>query len=318
MSSHRSSDIRYARKILQLVTGCLLLSLSNLVQAEEVNLQHRGITINGNLELAEGKQIEDGVVLILHGLMGHNRMEIMDTAQQALLQNEQSSLAVNLSLGIDNRHGFYDCSKPHRHMQEDAFGEIKAWVNWLRNREVKQITLMAHSRGANQAMVYAVEHIDPEITQLVFLAPGTITDSKQLFEGRYGKSIGNVLNRANELIAQDRGSELIENTDFMYCPQAPVSAKTFKSYYDDRETFRNFPSFLPRITVPALIITGTADERQPHVATHVQPYVDGEMVQLKVVEGAGHFFRDFNIEDAMELAVEFILEKQSKVASKSF
>lgn len=289
----------------------LSVTFSALVHAEEVTQKFNGLTLNANLELAEGKELKDGVVMILHGLMGHNRMEIMDTAQQALLESEQSSLALNLSLGIDNRHGFYDCTKSHLHMQEDSLGEIKAWVAWLRGRGVKNITLMAHSRGANQVMVYAVEHIDPEIKLLVFLAPGTVMDSKLLFEGRFGKDFLAILDRANQLITQNRGGEIMENTDFMYCPQAPVSAQSFKSYYDDKETFRNFPSFLPRITVPALIITGTADERQPDIANHVKPYVDGKMVQLKIVEGAGHFFMDFNIEDAMEFAVQFIDEEQS-------
>lgn len=311
MLNTKSTHTSIYHKMIQIVSVILLLTISHSLQAKEITLKYQNLTLNAKLELAEGKELSDGVVLMLHGLMGHNRMEIQDTAQQALLQNGQSSLAMNLSLGIDNRHGFYDCSKPHLHIQEDAVGEIKAWVAWLRGRGVKNITFLSHSRGANQAMVYAVEHLDPEIRLLVFLAPGTVTDSRELFEGRFGKEFLTIINRAESLISQNKGREIMENTDFMYCPQAPVSAQSFKSYYADKETFRNFPSFLPRITVPALIITGTADERQPHIATHVKPYVDGKMVQLKVVEGAGHFFRDFNIDEAMELAVEFISEKQS-------
>ena len=311
MLNKKPDNLSIRSSITQLLSAILLLSISHTLQAGEVTLKYQNLRLNANLELAESKELKDGVVLMMHGLLGHNRMEIQDTAQQALLQNGQSSLAINLSLGIDNRHGFFDCSKPQLHVQEDAIGEIKAWVAWLRSQGVKNITLMAHSRGANQAMVYAVEHIDPEIKLLVFLAPGTVMDSKLLFEGRFGKDFLAILDRANHLITQNRGREIMENTDFMYCPQAPVSAQSFKSYYDDKETFRNFPSFLPRISVPALIITGTADERQPDIAKHVKPYIDGKMVQLKVVEGAGHFFMDFNIEDAMDFAVEFIGEEQS-------
>jgi hypothetical protein len=111
--------------------GMLLLIVSVSLQAEEVTQQYRGLTLNANLELAEGKALEDGVVLILHGTMAHNRMEIIEASQQALLDNNQNSLAINLSLGIDNRHGFYDCAWPNRHTLDGGLDELDAWVNWF-------------------------------------------------------------------------------------------------------------------------------------------------------------------------------------------
>lgn len=276
--------------------------------AEEVTQKYKGLTINANLELAQGKTLQDGVVLILHALLAHNRMEVIETAQQALLENGQSSLGINLSLNIDNRHGFYDCSWPHYHLESDAVDEISAWVAWLRERSAKRISLMAHSRGANQAMVYAVEKRDPEVRSLVLLAPFTTDNSTQMLVGRYGTNINEIMRTSKALIKTGNGDQLMDKTDFMFCPQSQVTAHAFVSYYDNESRFRNFPSYLPKVDIPTLITAGTDDERQPDIAKQVSPFVDGKHIQLVEIEGAGHFFRDFNIDEAMEAAIEFIAD----------
>lgn len=296
------------RQFLLLILFVIFISLIILkeVHAEDVTLPYQGLTLNANLELAQDTDLQKGVVLIVHGVMGHNGMEVIKTAQQSLLENGQSSLAINISLGINNRRGFYDCNVPHRHSHEDAVNEIAVWVNWLRQRDVKKITLMAHSQGANQVMVYAAEKNTPEVTRLIFLAPFTIDDSKELLGARYGNDIDQVLSQAMAAVKAGKGDHIMENTDFQICPQSRVSAKSYISYYGEEGRFRNFPAYLPRIKVPTLITTGTHDERQPDIARHVRPYVDGRLIQLQVIQGADHFFRDFNIEEAMEKAVRFI------------
>lgn len=300
----------FKQKVFYPGLAILLLTSSISVKAVEVSQAFRGLTLNANLEMAEGRDFEDGIVLIVHGYSGHNKMEIIRSAQRALTENGQSSLAINLSMGIDNRHGFFDCTWPHQYLQEDTLDEISAWVDWLRARGGSRITLLAHSRGANQAMVYAVDNKDPEITYLVLLAPGIIDDTKQAFEERYGPTFDRQLASAEKLIAAGRGGELLENTDIMICPQTSVSADTFYSFYGSNSRFRNFQSYLPRIPMPTLVITGTLDELSPDTAQGVAPYVDDERLRLHVIEGSGHFFRDFNIDEAIEAAVEFIDDAQ--------
>ena len=192
----------------------LLLTVSISTEAGEVSKAFRDLTLNANLEMAEDMDFEDGIVLIVHGYSGHNKMEIIRTAQQALLDNDQSSLAINLSMGIDNRHGFFECTWPHRYLQEDTLDEISAWVDWLRNRGASQITLLAHSRGANQAMVYAVDNKDPEVTHLVLLAPGTFDDTRQAFEERYGPTFDQQMARAEKLIAAGQGGRQLTEARF--------------------------------------------------------------------------------------------------------
>jgi pimeloyl-ACP methyl ester carboxylesterase len=46
--------------------------------AEEVETRHRSLTLLGNLELAEGKGIEDGVALLVHGTLAHRPLDSLD------------------------------------------------------------------------------------------------------------------------------------------------------------------------------------------------------------------------------------------------
>ncbi len=293
-----------------LITGLLLLTASTATHAKEVTQQYRGMTLNANLELADGKTLKDGVVLILHGMMAHNRMEIIESSQQILLENNRSSLAINLSLGIDNRHGFYDCNWPQTHTSEDSLDELDQWVEWLFKQGVEEIVIMAHSRGANQAMVYMTERKKSVVKHLVLLAPNTVKSAKMQYEGRYGDIFDETIAKAEKLIKAGKGGELIEKIDFSFCPRSTISADTFYSYYAVDDKFRQYQLHLPNMPVPTLIITGTQDERQPDLEEVITPYIDGKQVRLSRVENAGHFFQDFNLEEAVESAVEFITEAQ--------
>lgn len=289
--------------------GMLLLATFVPLQAKEVTQQYRGLTLNANLEIAENSNITEGVVLILHGFMSHNGMEIIDSSQQALLDNGKSSLAINLSLGVENRKGFYSCSSPQRHLQDNALDEIAAWVAWLRQKAVKQIVLLTHSRGANQAMVYSATQIDPEITHLVMLAPG-VDDSAQRFEGRYGSTFNDTLERVKKEKNAGRGNQLLENVDFWYCPKATVTPDSFLSYYGENSRFRKIQYHIPRIEVPTLVVIAGADELVLNSAAKLEPFVESKQIKLVEVEGSGHFFLDFNIEEAIEAMIEFLDETE--------
>ncbi len=293
-----------------LLTLFLLLGLSFTSSAEEVKIKHNGLTLNANLKMVEGKDVKDGMALVLHGQMAHHGMEIVQAIQSALNDVGMSSLAITTSLGIDNRRGFFDCASTHRHRQDDVLGELTAWIQWLRIRGVNDITLIAHSRGANQSMVYAVDHPQSEIHRLVMLAPG-VDDNVQSYYERYGTSLEPIVERMERQVETGRGKEVVDNIDFWSCPDASISANSFLSYYKPGSRFRQFETFLQKSRTPTLVITGTLDERQPYVQKIVTPMVDNKRIYLKVIENAGHFFRDFNIEEAIEVAVEF-LEQSSQ------
>jgi len=288
----------------------LLACIGSLANAEEVTLEFRGITLNANLELADEKGLSDGLVLIMHSFLAHNRMEIVEASQAALQDSGQSSLAINVSLDVDNRHGFYDCMLPIRFKLSDALDELDAWISWLKQEGVADIVLMGHSISANQILAYAASRDEPAIRGLVLLAPNTVghPSSPERYKADYDSDLGQILARAKRLIDEDKGDQLMRDTDFGFCPKAAVSATAFYDFYEQGDEFWNAHLFLPQTDVPVLVIAGTIDERQPNIPQHVEPYVDGERIFLTLIDNAGHFFRDLNIDDAVEAAVSFINE----------
>jgi len=297
------------KNLIKLIAISLILFLNvSMVSAEEVTLPFKNITLNANLEIAEGKKLSDGVVLIMHSFSAHNGMEIIKASQDALLEKEQSSLAINLSYDVDNRHGSYDCMIPIRFKLSDAMTELDAWLNWLKSQGVKKSVLMGHSISANQVLIYAVNRNDPAISGLVLLVPNTVgtASSRQRYETKYGTSLDSILERAKNMIADGKADQLMENTDFGFCPKSSVTADAFYDFYQQGNKFWTAHLYLPDVKVPTLVIAASMDEVQPDIEKHVKPYVDNKRISLTVIDGAGHFFRDFNIEDAIEKAVEFI------------
>ena len=120
------------------VTLIMLLALTCLapanLYAEEVFQEYQGKTLNGVLELAEGKTLADGIILITHSLIQHNGREPLPYVQQLFREKGYSSLAINYSLGIDNRHGPFDCMAPHRYTLDGSLQEIAVWVQWLKEK----------------------------------------------------------------------------------------------------------------------------------------------------------------------------------------
>jgi pimeloyl-ACP methyl ester carboxylesterase len=296
----------FLRIIPLLLTGWLAMPLA----AEEVRQQFEGLTLNANLELAQAKTLEDGVVLIIHGLQAHNRMEIIEAAQQALLTNGQSSIAINLGLGVDNRSGFYDCSWPHRHGFDQAAVEIQAWIDWLAKQDAGPISLIGHSFGGAQALVYLDRYRESPVSRMILLAPATrgYDRLKNDYLARYQKDLDKVLTRARSMIDAGNGDQLMQNVDFFFCPNTRVSANSFFDYYREDGEFARLPDYLRQADIPVLVIAGSADERQPDVVRLLSPATDGREKKLVVIENAGHFFLDLNIEEAIEYAVEFIEE----------
>jgi pimeloyl-ACP methyl ester carboxylesterase len=153
--------------------------------AEEVTTRHRGLTLNANLELAQGKGLEDGVVLITHGLLAHNKMELIAALQGLLKARGWSTLAINLSLGVNDRHGFFDCGRLHTHRPTDALDEIDAWIGWLKTQGATDIVLMGHSQGGAHTALYAAERKDEAVSAVVLLAPATFSHDRNPIRSRW-------------------------------------------------------------------------------------------------------------------------------------
>ncbi len=285
----------------------VVLCASSVTFAEEVTINFKGHTLDGDLRMAEGKGLDAPLVLLTHGTLAHNHMEIMEALQTQLTNAGFNTLGINLSLGLDNRHGMYDCAIPHRHTHRDAMDEIGAWMNWLKDKGVSHVILLGHSRGGNQTAWYAAEHDSPMIQKVVLIAPMTWSKGAETkaYKKNFNKELAPVLSHARQLVAKGKGDELLKNTDFLYCPNTSVTARSFVDYYADEPRF-DTPSLLKKIAKPVLVVAGSEDTTVPDVVQKVKPLVDGKKINLVVIDGADHFFRDLYNEEATDAITAFI------------
>lgn len=286
--------------------------LSGIARGEEISTRFRGLTLLGNLELADGKGLESGVAVIVHGLLAHNRMEVIADLQKHLKARGVSTLAISLSLGIDRRVGFFDCGRLHAHRPFDSLDEIDAWIGWLQNNGATEIALIGHSQGGNHVAVYAAERNNPAVGAIALLAPGTFDAERaaERYKSRYGVELGELLSKAEGLVRAGQGFERLTGIGFLNCENATATASSVAGWYS-ANPLRHTPNVLPRVAVRTLVVVAGADEVVPDLAAAVAPLAReggrgrGE-IRVETVDGADHFFRDLFIEDAAELVAEWL------------
>lgn len=290
-----------------ILTTALLatLAVSPTAHAEEITLQHGSLTLNANLKISEDSSLADGAVLITHGTLAHNGMDIISTLQELLADEGHNSLAINLSLGLSDRHGMYDCTVPHVHKHSDAINEIGAWVDWLKAKGSDNIVLMAHSRGGNQTAMFAEQTNDPIVKAQVLIAPQTwsAAEAKAGYEKRYQQALQPVLDKAQALATKD-GEQWLEKTGFIYCADSKVDPDAFLSYYTPNKDL-DTPTLLQAARLPTLVFYGTEDDVVPDLAEKMAA-VSNNKVTTVGVEGSDHFFLDLYADEVIEGTLEFL------------
>ncbi len=281
----------------------LLVSLAS--HAEEVSLKYRGLTVTANLESVGDDWATKPVVLMTHGTLAHNRMEIMEALQNTFKERGYSSLAINLSLGLSERKGMYECATPHDHLHTDAIDEIGLWFDWLKGKGVKSVVMLGHSRGGNQTAWFVTEHDNPLIRSLVLVAPQTWSSPTGDYKKRFNKPLAPQLAKAEKLLKSGKGDEMMKEVDFIYCEKASATARAFLSYHKGDQRL-DTPYLVQKIGKPVLVIAGSEDSVVPDLVEKMQPIADGKRVTLTVIDGADHFFRDLYAEEVVDNAVSFI------------
>lgn len=279
---------------MRIPTTCLALALSATLTlpalAEPVSRVQDGRKVHGNLELADGKTLSDGVILMLHGTMAHHGMEIMQAMQERLRDRGHSTLAVTLSLGLDGRQTFYDCAQPNRHRQVDAVGELAGWIDWLKQEKAEPVVLLGHSRGGNQVARYLADRPDPAVKSGILLAPAGAPKAEE----------------AAPLLALAEGKpddEVLTAPRFLMCDNAQATAGSIRGYYQDDGSF-DTPALLTAVKAPVLVLAASNDSVVPDLPGRMEK-VALENVTYKMVEG-DHFFRDFAADDAADAIDEFL------------
>ena len=286
----KSQTKNYLKIAILLVATASLLS-ARVAATREVIIVGENLTLNANFVVAGGSQPSDKVVLILHGTLAHKDMELISTVQDAFQEVGQSSLAINLSLNIDDRQGFFPCDELHTHHVADALDEIEAWINWLSARGVKQIVLLGHSRGANQVARFVLR--SPHSVQAAVLLAPSINDA--VADKR-------VLNKASEY--SDDGQ--LEDINFLLCENANVKVSSYLSYYGPDANTDSIP-LIQQLMIPTLLVSGSEDTVTKGLASRAAN-IDNQLVTHIEIIGAGHFFRDLYAYDVVDAVIEFAQE----------
>ncbi len=282
------------------LVGLLLLGASP-VRAEAVQIKAGGLTVNGELKIADGRKLSDGVVLMVHGTLAHHAMETITNLQSILTERGYNTLAVSLSLGVDNRSGTYDCATPHRHRHTDALDDISAWLDWLAGKGVKDVVLFGHSRGGNQAAWFATERGSPMIKRMVLLAPATWDAERAAtgYQKLHKKPLQASLAAAKALVAAGKGDAMIKGAGVLYCPGADATAASVVSYLTPDPRL-NTPTLLRNAKLPTLVIAGSADKVVSNLPETMAGIADGKNIKLTVIADANHYFLDLVAEDVAD------------------
>jgi pimeloyl-ACP methyl ester carboxylesterase len=275
--------------------------------AEPVQRSQGALTVNGELLMAPERSLGDGVILLVHGTLTHHRMDLIRGLQAGFAERGLNSLAVTLSLGINDRRGPYDCAVPHRHRHTDALGEIGGWIAWLKGKGVASIALMGHSRGGNQVAWYAAEHDDPAVTRVILLAP--LTADPAALRAEYRKRAGLSV---EDLLARTKGRDdaaLVEVPAFLTCGAGTASAAAARSYYGS-ESRLDTPSLIARIPVPTLVIAGSADRVVPGLPERIAALGEEGPAEFVLIDGADHLFADLFTDEATDAVAAFLLGGQ--------
>lgn len=265
--------------------------------AKPVQIKPSLLKLNGNLEVPDGKTVEDGVVILLHGTLSWLGQETMVGLQKNLKARGIATLAITLSLGVDDRAGPRACDVVHDYALAGARREIGLWIEWLTAQHAKSIDLLGFSSGGAQVAAMA-----PELTvvrRVILLAPAfaNSSDQEDLYQKAFGHPLKPELDEARKLPLEKL------TVDFLTCRKAPVLGATFLDTYSPRPF-----SLAAKTGHPTLVVVAGKDEVEPDLAKKLP-----SAVKPVVVDGATHFFLDLYGEEAADAIAKFIKAPREEV-----
>jgi len=282
------------RKFLRLAS-LLLALVPGVAAAEPVQIKPSLTRLNANLELPPGKTVGDGVVVIVHGMLSWYGQETVAALQKNLKAHGIGSLAITLSLGIDDRRGPRRCDVTHDYALAGAQREVGRWMDWLGGQKAKSVDLLGFSRGG--AQVAAIAPQLPQVRKVVLMAPAfaTALEQAEAYQRAFGHPLQPGLDEAR------RNPLATRTVDFLTCKQAPVLNATFLDGYAELP-----PRLAARTGKPTLVIVAGKDEVVPDLAKKLP-----SDVKPVVIDGASHFFLDLYGEEAADVTAKFLTSDQA-------
>lgn len=284
----------------------LLLALSFVSILSAINVLAKPISLSlddlqVNAEIMEVSDKSKPFFLILHGTLAWHGMELPSTIQQLLVEENYGSLAFTLSLGEDNRRGFFDCSHPIISGHHDAQMEIQLWLNHLNKNGYQNVILIGHSRGGSQLADFAANNSD-KIKASFLIAP-LVWDKNKIHSSYQSASKISLVQQLENLKKQS--DQTLSNQNILHCLNAEVTGEAFLSYYDELPE-KNTPTLIKSISIPTKIYLGDNDPLTKNFLAQSSVISNNKMISTMVIEDADHFFRDFAVEEVVSDIIESV------------
>jgi hypothetical protein len=299
--------LKVGRNLSWIVTLALLTTAAT-VRAEAVSHEYLGLIVVGNLELAADKSLKDhGAVVLVHDSLSHHTDMAVAKLQSSLASKGMNSVAISLSLGMNQRKAAFDCTHEHDHRHGDASDEIVAWVEWLQGKGSGPVSIVGLGRGATQAALSAAERQDLGISRLVLANPQSITPQAAgiRYQQQFGQPLPPVLDQARKLVEDGEGDTLLNVPGFLTCSKARATAAAFVDYYggDNRQ---DIVSLLPELKQQTLVVVAGSDPAARDLENTLSLFTTAGKVVQQTVVGADSGFTGSSGEQLAELVVKFV------------
>ena len=291
----------------------IFLPLDAISESQIIILQNeKSKELHGVLDFHNDRRKD--VILLVHGTLGHQKMEIIDSIKSMLSENQIDSLSINLSYGEELReNSFFSCDKSHRHLESSSIDELLKWYKYLRTQKYSNIYLLGHSRGGLNVLQLSeiISHNNiGHVKGLFLLAPVSDTLNDYILE--YEAKGVDLKSKINGMVNRVKTNDNQSNTiDFLYCNDSSVSDSSFLSYYYLTDIPQSHPygtdlvTLLNRANFKTYVFTGSSDELVPLTHSRVEQVKHNNVTSF-LIEDADHFFRDLYMDDVMEVVLEII------------
>lgn len=285
--------------IIRIVILICWLASSSTSSAKSVELKHDNLILNANYLPAEDKT--KPFFLVLHGTFASHQMEIIEAVQALLLEEEYGSLAITLSLGENNRKGFFDCSHPIISTHDNAESELGLWLNQIESWGYNSVILVGHSRGGAQIASFAQAN-HSKVQKVFLIAP--LVWNKEREQANFQSTLNLPLDSVLEKL-QSNPQMRLDKQRVLHCKNAYVTAESFLSYYDEYPE-KNTPAIIKSTSIPTKVYLGDSDPLTDDFLAQMKLLPANKNITIKTIEDADHFFRDFGIDDIVTDMIEEI------------
>jgi pimeloyl-ACP methyl ester carboxylesterase len=288
-ANHRRNNTMITRAMIIHAFGLLILLswATASVNAEQVTLQMPS-GIGANAEYLQGEPGRP-TILMLHGFLQTHSFHTIHQLSQGLHDEGYTVLSPTLTLGIPYRRQSLACEAIHTHQLADIHAEIGAWMDWLENRQQRDIVFIGHSTGSVNLLSYLSNHPDARVKKLIGIS---------IVEGRLELDANAQQALQQQLLARiNNGDKQPIKQNYSYC--RPITATPASLYSYMVWTPQRILATIQQLSTPQAYLMGSMDDR---LGPGWIPQLSATGRSVTVIDGANHFM-DGEFEFALQDAV---------------